>query len=494
MRGIQAFAGYVPYRRLERTAITEATGTNAGNGTRSVASYDEDTTTMAVEAARLALRPLGDDARLAPDALWCSTTAPPYLDKTNATAVHAALRLDREVPAFDANGSLRSAVGALRSALTGTGSVLLTAADVRTGLPGSADEREGGDAAAALLIGDEVDGEVRGAYDGPPVLAVHLGGASLTEEFLDRWRTPGDVRSKQWEERFGEIEYVPLGQQAWKQALEATGLEPSDISRVIVSGTHARAVRQLSAKITAGTGGAADDLLAAVGNPGAAQPGLLLAHALETAEPGAVIALVVLADGADVFVFRATDAVAAHRPTRPVSSQVDWAHGDLRYLQFLSWNGMVTLEPPRRPEPARASASAAARNEEWKFGFVGSRDRTSGAVHLPPARVSYEGGAADDMEPLPMADATGTIATFTVDRLAYSPSPPIVFAVVDFDEVSGGGRLPMELTDVTAEEVAIGGRVEMTFRRLNRADGISNYFWKARPIRVAKPIREDTAR
>ena len=77
-----------------------------------------------------------------------------------------------------------------------------------------------------------------------------------------------------------------------------------------------------------------------------------------------------------------------------------------------------------------------------------------------------------------MADVAGTLVTFTVDRLAYSPSPPIVFAVVDFD---GGGRLPVELTDVAPEEVAIGGRVEMTFRRLSTADGIHNYFWKARP-------------
>ena len=100
---------------------------------------------------------------------------------------------------------------------------------------------------------------------------------------------------------------------------------------------------------------------------------------------------------------------------------------------------MVTIEPPRRPEPARASASAAARNDEWKFGFVGSRDRATGAVHLPPARVSYRDGSVDDMAPQPMADAIGTVVTFTIDRLAYSPSPPIVFAVVDFDAPTAAG-------------------------------------------------------
>jgi uncharacterized OB-fold protein len=74
-----------------------------------------------------------------------------------------------------------------------------------------------------------------------------------------------------------------------------------------------------------------------------------------------------------------------------------------------------------------------------------------------------------------------TVVTFTIDRLAYSQSPPIVFAVVDFD---GGGRFPVELTDVDADAVTIGTRVEMTFRRLFTADGIHDYFWKARPIRA----------
>jgi hydroxymethylglutaryl-CoA synthase len=78
-----------------------------------------------------------------------------------------------------------------------------------------------------------------------------------------------------------------------------------------------------------------------------------------------------------------------------------------------------------------------------------------------------------------MADVPGTIAALTVDRLAYSPSPPVVFAVVDFD---GGGRAPLELTDVDPDTVSVGDRVEPTFRRLSTADGIHNYFWKVRPV------------
>jgi hydroxymethylglutaryl-CoA synthase len=38
-----------------------------------------------------------------------------------------------------------------------------------------------------------------------------------------------------------------------------------------------------------------------------------------------------------------------------------------------------------------------------------------------------------------------------------------------------------------AADVKVGARVEMTFRRLSTADGIHNYFWKARPLRSVAP-------
>src|SRR3954469_5996865 len=112
MRGILGVGGYVPRGRLDRTTIKPLTGVGGGRGTRTVASYDEDTTTMGFEAARLALRSAPDAP--APDALWFSTVTPAYVDKTNATTMHAALRLDDDVPAFDFGGSQRSASGALR--------------------------------------------------------------------------------------------------------------------------------------------------------------------------------------------------------------------------------------------------------------------------------------------------------------------------------------------------------------------------------------------
>jgi hydroxymethylglutaryl-CoA synthase len=458
-RGILSYGAYLPYHRLDRSEIRPVAGTGGGKGSRTVASYDEDATTMAVAAARTALAAAPDGLDLR--SLWFATVAPPYLDKTNATAVHAALRLAADAPAYDVNGAVRSAVGALWAGMATGRPALVVGSDLRTGRPGSADEAAGGDAAAALVVGTDDHG---------PLVAEVVGTGSATEEFLDRWRTPGDTGSKLWEERFGEGRYLALGTRAWDDALKAAGLVADQVDRLVIATSHGRAAVALGRKLGLGDR-LAPGLDASVGFTGAAQPALLLADALDRADAGQVVALLVLADGADVVVLRTTEALAAHRPTPSVADQIATG-GPVPYGKVLTWRGYLPVEPPRRPEPARPSASAAGRSRDWKFGFVGSED-DEGQVHLPPS--------PEDDAARPMADATGTIVTYTIDRLAYSPSPPVIFAVVDFD---GGGRLPVELTDVDPDDVAIGDRVEMTFRKLFTADGIHNYFWKARPTRT----------
>src|SRR5918994_2674767 len=207
-RGILSYGAYLPYRRLDRSEIRAVAGTGGGSGTRTVASYDEDTTTLGVAAARRALADA--PAGVSPGSLWFSTVTPAYVDKTNATAVHAALRLDDGVAAFDANGAVRSAVGILRVALASGPPALVVAADVRTGRPGSSDEADGGDGASALLVGSADDG---------PLVAEVLGTAGVTGEVLDRWRVPGETHSRLWEERFGEGRYSALGARAWDDGL-----------------------------------------------------------------------------------------------------------------------------------------------------------------------------------------------------------------------------------------------------------------------------------
>jgi 3-hydroxy-3-methylglutaryl CoA synthase/uncharacterized OB-fold protein len=471
--GIVSWGVYLPYWRLQRSAIGATLGTPSGRGTRAVASYDEDTTTMGAEAGRLALRGLDGDP---PTDLVFSTPAPAYLDKTNATAIHAALGLPESTAAYDAVGSVRSAVGAIRTAerLAGAGGrAMAVLSDLRTGPAGSAEERDGGDGAVALVFGG-----------GDGVAATLIGRASASEEFLDRWRPVGEAASRTWEERFGQEVYVPLVERAFAEALKAADLTADAVDHAAVAGLHARAVKAAVPALGVRSGVLADDHATRVGNLGAGQPAFLLADVLERAEPGQVIAVVVVADGADVLLWRTTDLLPAIRTARAdagvptVADQVTAGRDDLPYARFLTWRGELRRDPPRRPDPERPGAPTMWRSAEWRGGFDASRCLACGFRHLPPTRVCLNCKAIDQMGLERLADVPARIATFTVDHLAFSLSPPVVGVVIDFD---GGGRYRCQMTDVDPDALAIGDPVEMTFRRLYTADGVHNYFWKARP-------------
>ena len=460
-QGLTGYGVYVPRHFISRSEIARALGGSGAPGARAVASYDEDTTSMGVEAARVALR---NAPR--PDRLLFATTEPAYADKTNATLIHAALGLDPSSLAVDMVGSVRSGIGAVLLAIDSSTPTLVVLSDTRTGLPGGADEREGGDAAAALVFGGD------GA-----VIANVLGYGSATDEFLERWRLPGAISSRVWEERFGEHVYLPLADAALTAAVNAAGVAPSDIDVLLVAGTQGRAVKAFAS--AAGGPGAVDDLVSSIGNSGAAHAGVLLADALDRAAPNRTIALVVLADGASALVLRTTEALATLRPRQPVRAQTGTGDDSLRYTTFLTWRGYLDREPARRPDPIGPAAPPSRRSTGYKHGFVGSTCAGCGTLHLPAVRVCVRCKELDRMTPTPMSDAQGRIVTYTVDRLAHSPSPPVVAAVVDFD---GGGRFSCELADVDPANVAVGDRVEMTFRRLVTSGGVHNYFWKARKI------------
>jgi hydroxymethylglutaryl-CoA synthase len=453
-QGILAYAAYLPRHRLPHEQLDAQLGGSGGGGQRILAAYDEDATTMAVEAARRLI--FGSDRP--PGAVFFATTTPPYLDKTNAAAIHSALDLGREGFAVDLAGSARSAMGALGAAALSGGLAVLS--DLRTGLPTSVEERHGADGAVAFLFGPAEDAAV-----------TFGGGGSTTAEFLDRWRLPGQLASSQWEERFGLQMYMPLIREAVARALAQEGLEQPDY--VIVSSPHARVVAAAARTIPSTQATPA----LPIGNAGAADAGLRLAAVLDQAEPGQTILLVSAVDGCDALVLRVGPRIAQARRGAPVAEQAGPGR-EVTYAQYLMWRGLLEREPPRRPEPDRPAGPPSARAESWKFAFVGSACTQCGQVHIPPRRVCVGCGAVDRMERRALADRPGTVATYTVDRLAFSPSPPMIDAVVDFD---GGGRYTLEVADAAPEEVEIGTRIELTFRRLYTAGGVHNYFWKVRP-------------
>lgn len=459
MTGITRYATYIPRYRLDRDQIATAVGEKA-RGCRTVAGYDEDTTSMAVEAGLSALGATSS----AVHSVWLATTAPAYVDKTNATAVHAALDLPEAVAAFDLGASFRSGAAALMAASRDHGLALMS--DVRGGYTGGAEERSGGDAAAAFTFG-EAD-----------VLAELVASTSVSGEFLDRWRAPGEVGANTWEERFGEKEYLRLGEHVVTDLLKKSGCAAGDVAAVAVAGPNTRAVKAATRQLQARTGGRAEsgDLLDLVGNAGAAHLGLVLADTLDHARPGDTLLVLSLADGADAFLLRATDLLPAR--ARPKVRDPLGGGLPIPYSTYLLWRGRVEREKPRRPEPIRPSAPFSARNSAYKFAFRGGRCRGCGTAQFPLPRVCLRCRAVDLFDPVSAAGQGARVVSYTVDRLAFTPSPPLLSAVLDLDV---GGRVQCELTDVTPDEIAVGDRVVLTFRRLLTVEGIHNYFWKARP-------------
>ena len=455
--GIVAYHAYLPAYRLERGEIAAAVGSSA-QGVRCVAGYDEDSTTLGVAAALPVVR----GREQAVGSVWLATTDPVYADKTNATAVHAALGLEPNMVAADLGATLRSGIVALLLAARDHGLAVL--ADRRGGPVGGADEREGADAAAAFLFGER------------DLLARIVGTASVTAEFVDRWRTPGNPDGVAWEERFGEQRYTELAGQVLAVLAEA-GVDLGGVRRFAVTGGNARAVRSVASAVRKATGATqdGDDLAGIIGNAGAAQAGLALADLLDAATAGETLLLISLADGADALVLRADDAIAERRG-EPLRAQVK-AGVTISYPEYLLWRERLTAERPRRPDPERPSAPFAWRNRQYKLSMTGGRCLKCGTLQFPLPRVCYHCHAADEFEPVSASGQTGRVVTFTVDRLAYSPRPPMVSAIVALEQ---GGRLQFELTDVW-QPVHVGVRVRPAFRRGATIGGIRNYIWKARP-------------
>lgn len=453
--GLLDISPYLPAHYLDLSEVGATLGRGGGRGVRSVAAFDEDTTTMGVAAA-LGLAP---DARAAASAVWFATTRPAYTDKTNATALHAALGLAPTIPAYDAGASVHSAAGVLRAADATDGIAVLS--DMWLGLPGSDDERTGGDAAVAMAFGSPDD-----------AIATVDAITSHTVEVLERWRSADEPTSQTWDERFVT---EALGDEMASLIEAAVGAGTS-AARLVVAGANRRMVTQLGRRHEASTAG-----VDGVGFAGAADAGIQLIAALERSEPGDRIVVAIVGDGLELVELTVTERISDWSDRRPPLS--DWLAGrtSARYADVLTWRGFLERQLPRRPEPQAPAGPPSLRSVDWKFGLRGGRCEHCGAVHAPAEARCRGCGSSDPQAPHEFT-APATIVTMTVDHLAFSPAPPTTIAVVDLGD---GARAAFELADTNPTELSIGDVVEPTFRRLFSAGGVHDYFWKMRPPRFA---------
>ncbi len=118
--GIKSIGAYLPYHYLSRASLSKAWGSKPGKGEKSIADVDEDSVTMAVEAAMGCFRFM---KRQDIDALYFASTTGVYAEKLHSALISVACDLDDDtVFTADFGTSTRAGTNALRAALDAAGS------------------------------------------------------------------------------------------------------------------------------------------------------------------------------------------------------------------------------------------------------------------------------------------------------------------------------------------------------------------------------------
>ena len=479
--GITGFGGYVPRLRMERSAIAAAHKWMAPSlrgqalGRRAFCSWDEDSVTMAVEAARDALPP-GRAVEM--DRLLFASTTMPFADLQNAAIIAGALGLRHDIQTLDIGQSQRAGTSALMAAFRDAGgTTLVTASDRPRGKPASTQEIGFGAGAAAFTLGSV------------GVIATLQGSASSTAMFVDHFRSADGKYDYYWEERWIRDEgYLKIVPPAVKAALADAGVAADDIKHFILPTAFKGVSAALARKLGLAAGVEAPALEEDGGFCGSAHGLVMLAKVLETAAPGDAILLVGFGQGCDVLVLRVTDAISGFRPRRGVSGALADGQSHADYLRLLSYDNGIDLEWGMRSEkPIKTAFTEQYRSSDQLASFVAGRCAKCGTIQFPQLPYCANPQCAAPQEqfsPVSLADVPAKVLTYTADWLSYHPAPPLYVGFVQFDN---GARVLMEMVDVDAKGVETGMPLRSVFRikDVDKARGYPRYFWKMTPIQTA---------
>ncbi|MFH1624434.1 MAG: OB-fold domain-containing protein [Pseudomonadota bacterium] len=472
MVGITSYGAYVPMYRMPLQTLAQTWGGAGGKGEKAVANWDEDSLTMATESSIDCLN--GMDRSLI-DGFYFATTTPAYREKQNASIIAKVIDLRRDIVTADFTNSVRGGTSALRAAIdaVSAGSAkkfLVAAADCRVPAPDSSFEKLFGDGSAALLVGDkDVAVEIEGSV-------------TVSSEFLDIWKREEDRYVQMWEERFVVTKgYLAHLEEIISLLFKKYKVTSKDFSKAVFYAfdkrRHAEVARKLGFDPKTQV---QDPLLDTVGHTGSAQAMMMLVAALEEAKPGDRILFANYGDGADAFILKVTDQIKKVRDRRGIKKNLASRMELPSYGKYLHFRNL--MEWGRQREPERfGGLTMTWRDRNWLLSCHGHKCRQCGTIQFPMQRVCTWCQAKDDFDEIRLSDKKGTLFTYSMDNLATSVDKPTVIAIVNID---GGGRLSTVLTDRDPEKISPDMPVEFTFRRVHEAQGIHNYFWKCRPVRI----------
>jgi hydroxymethylglutaryl-CoA synthase len=478
--GITAISGYLPRLRLARQAIAEANRwanpalASLAKGHRTICAYDEDSLTMAVEAARYCLGRAGE---LPIELVQFASTTAPFADRANAVILAEALGLPAELRSADVTGFLGCGTTALIQALESERTALTVASDRRMAKIASAQELSLGHAAAAVATGTE------------NLIARFIASHSVSVDFVDHYRGTKAQTDYLLEERWIREEgHLKIAPPAIAALLHRATREAGDIHHVAIAGVGRAVARQIAGLCGIPEDRLVDPLDAACGDTGSAHALIMLCQALETAGPGETILLVNVAQGCQALLFETTDAIGGRSAGPSIRGQLDGGVEDRNYLRFLSFNEQIEVDWGIRAErDNRTSLSAFNRHRKTVTGFIGGRCTACGTKQFPKGQCCVDpdcrqfGTLVDE----PFQHKTGRVKSYTEDWLAVSANPPLMYGNVAFDD---GGVIMMEFADFDPGQLSVGTPVRFVFRIKEKDPKrqFHRYFWKAAPIHIAR--------
>ncbi len=465
-----AVGAAAPSLRLTAADVGAAWGSGGGRGQVAVCDADEDTLTLAFEAAETALAAAGLDAGEL-DGLWWGTTRPPFAEGPSHTFLATALGIDPGAAGGLSAGSPHAGMDALLAAWDAlaaghAGTVLVVASDALLPGPGTAGESTTGAGAAALVLTGD-NGASNGS--GPP--ARLLGRASRVRPALDRYRGDrGAATVDTYDGRlFREQVFLPLLEEVGRvlagtdpnAAPEAWAMSDPD-------GKLASAVARRLGSTLAST-----PVQAALGDTGAASPLLGLVQALAGRERGAV-GMIGFGGG------RATGVTVAVSRSLPGADRIGAVLAGGRPVSYTTaLRARGQLEAMTEPVPMGVPPGSAAfvRGNQEMLALEGARCRGCATISTPPSvHPTCTGCGGTDLQVVALA-RRGTVQTFIVNQTMPAPFlAPLPMVIVDLED---GARLLVQGSPADAADLAIDDEVVLRLRRYAVERGVPVYGYTA---------------
>jgi len=340
--GIVGYGAYVPRYRLPATEVARVWKGGGGGlpvKEKAVPGLDEDTLTIALEAARNALTRAQIDPQLI-GAVWVGSESHPYAVKPTSTIVAEAIGATPYTEAADWEFACKAGTEAMQAGMgfvaSGMASYVLSiGADTAQGRPGDALEYTAAAGGAAYLIGPASES-----------LAVFEGSLSYATDTPDFWRRPTMHYPSHGQRFTGEPAYFKHVISAARDLMEQTGRTADDFAHVVLHQPNAkfpeRAAKTLGFKPEQWATGL---LCPVVGNTYAGSSMLGLTAILDEARPGDTILAVSFGSGAgsDAFSLRVTDLVTERQHLAPQTQDYISRRREVDYATYVRYRKKLIM-------------------------------------------------------------------------------------------------------------------------------------------------------